>query len=119
MPAGAVPGEPDGWVAVGLAGAWVKVGVALGKGVTRVRVGDEVYGDLSRWGSRGWGGFAEYVVAPRAYLYPIPAAMSFLSASMVEPLATSTNFFDHHVHGPVETAAVFVWLPAGVAAGTV
>jgi 2-desacetyl-2-hydroxyethyl bacteriochlorophyllide A dehydrogenase len=53
------------------------------------------------------GGFAEYVVAPRSYLYPIPAAMSFLSASMVEPLATSTNLFDNHIHGPVETVAVF------------
>jgi L-iditol 2-dehydrogenase len=53
------------------------------------------------------GGFAEYVVAPRTYLYPIPAAMSFLSASMVEPFATSTNFFDNHIHGPLESAAVF------------
>ncbi len=53
------------------------------------------------------GGFAEYVVAPRAYCYPIPASMDFLSASMVEPLATSTNFFENHLRRPPAAAAVF------------
>jgi threonine dehydrogenase-like Zn-dependent dehydrogenase len=53
------------------------------------------------------GGFAEYVAVPRAYLYPLPAGMDFLSGSMVEPLATSLNFFDHHVRGPIESAVVF------------
>ena len=37
--------------------------VALGNAVERLRVGDEVYGDLSRMGPGGWGGFAEYVCA--------------------------------------------------------
>ena len=32
---------------------------AVGSGVQRFTVGDEVYGDLSRFGSGGWGGFAE------------------------------------------------------------
>jgi len=31
---------------------------ALGNRVQRLRVGDEVYGDLSRFGFGGWGGFA-------------------------------------------------------------
>jgi len=53
------------------------------------------------------GGFAEYVVAPRSCLYPVPAAMDFLSASMVECVATSSNLFHNHVRRPVRTAAVF------------
>lgn len=53
------------------------------------------------------GGFAEYATAPRSCVYPLREGMDFLSGSMVEPLATSQNFFDHHVRGPVETAAVF------------
>jgi hypothetical protein len=35
----------------------------VGSGVQHFRVGDDVYGDLSRAGSGGWGGFAEYVCA--------------------------------------------------------
>ena len=38
----------------------------------RFRVGDEVYGDLSRFGSGGWGGFAEYVCARERALVPKP-----------------------------------------------
>ena len=53
------------------------------------------------------GGFAEYTVAPRACLYPVPETMDFLSASMVECLATPANLFENHVRGPIETAAIF------------
>ena len=53
------------------------------------------------------GGFAEYTVAPRACLYPVPEKMDFLSASMVECLATPANLFENHVRGPLESAAVF------------
>src|SRR5215510_12079488 len=53
------------------------------------------------------GGFAEYTVAPRACIYAVPEKMDFLSASMVECLATPANFFENHVRGPVESAAVF------------
>jgi threonine dehydrogenase-like Zn-dependent dehydrogenase len=53
------------------------------------------------------GGFAEYTVAPRACIYPVPEKMDFLSASMVECLATPANLFDNHVRGPLETAAVW------------
>ena len=34
---------------------------AVGKNVTQFKIGDDVYGDLSG----RWGGFAEYVCAPR------------------------------------------------------
>ena len=54
---------------------------ALGRGVQRFRVGDEVYGDLSAFGVRGWGGFAEYVCAPERALAPKPARMTFEQAA--------------------------------------
>ncbi len=53
------------------------------------------------------GGFAEYTVAPRACIYPVSESMSFLSASMIECLATPLNLFMNHVRGPIDTAAVF------------
>jgi threonine dehydrogenase-like Zn-dependent dehydrogenase len=53
------------------------------------------------------GGFAEYTVAPRACIYPVPEGMDFLSASMVECLATPVNLFENHVRGPIESVAVF------------
>jgi len=53
------------------------------------------------------GGFAEYTVAPRACIYAVPEKMDFLSASMVECLATPANLFENHVRGPLETAAIF------------
>lgn len=54
---------------------------ALGTGVSRFRIGDEVYGDLSRYGSRGWGGFAEYVCAPESGLVPKPPRMTHEQAA--------------------------------------
>lgn len=53
------------------------------------------------------GGFAEYTVAPRQCIYPVPEAMSPLAASMVECLATPANLFLNHARGPVDTVAVF------------
>ncbi len=52
---------------------------AVGAGVQRFRVGDEVYGDLC--GRGGWGGFAEYVCASENLLTPKPARMSFEQAA--------------------------------------
>jgi NADPH:quinone reductase-like Zn-dependent oxidoreductase len=52
---------------------------AVGKKVTRFRVGDEVFGDLS--GS--WGGFAEYVCADENALAHKPAVMSFEQAASI------------------------------------
>src|SRR5260370_38511861 len=48
---------------------------AIGREVQHFAVGDEVYGDLSRFGSGGWGGFAEYVCAPEAALVRKPRRM--------------------------------------------
>jgi NADPH:quinone reductase-like Zn-dependent oxidoreductase len=54
---------------------------AVGSGVERRRVGDEVHGDLSRFGSGGWGGFAEYVCAPERALVIKPPEMTFEQAA--------------------------------------
>jgi NADPH:quinone reductase-like Zn-dependent oxidoreductase len=49
----------------------------VGPGVTRFRVGDEVYGDNLQL----MGGFAEYAVAAETSLAPKPAQLSFAEAS--------------------------------------
>ena len=49
---------------------------AVGKSVTRLRVGDEVFG-------RGVGTFAEYAVAPEQHLVPKPAEVTFEQAAGV------------------------------------
>jgi threonine dehydrogenase-like Zn-dependent dehydrogenase len=53
------------------------------------------------------GGFAEYTVAPRSCMYPVPEKLDFLSASMIECVATPMNLFENHVRGPISSAAVF------------
>ena len=50
--------------------------VSVGKKVTRLRVGDEVFG-------RGVGAFAEYAVAPEEHLVPKPANITFEQAAAV------------------------------------
>jgi NADPH:quinone reductase-like Zn-dependent oxidoreductase len=55
--------------------------VSTGSAVQRLRVGDEVFGDLSRFGLGGWGGFAEYVCARERSLVPKPPRMTFEQAA--------------------------------------
>ncbi len=52
---------------------------AVGKGVSRFRPGDEVFGDLSGH----WGGFAEYVCAREDALAPKAAGMTFEQAAAI------------------------------------
>jgi len=61
---------------------------AVGKSVTQFKVGDEVYGDLSK---SGWGGFAEYVCAREYALAPKPAGLTFEQAAAI-PTAAGTAF---------------------------
>src|SRR6187402_227402 len=56
---------------------------AVGKNISKFRIGDEVYGDLSG----RWGGFAEYVCAPEKALALKPAAMSFEEAASIPQAA--------------------------------
>lgn len=59
---------------------------AVGRNVTLVEPGDEVYGDLS---ACGHGAFAEYVCAPEDALAPKPSRLTFEEAAAV-PLAGVT-----------------------------
>ncbi len=51
---------------------------AVGNGVKRFDVGDEVFGDLS---VAGWGAYAEYVCARGNELFPKPSRMTFEEAA--------------------------------------
>ncbi|MBD8069894.1 NAD(P)-dependent alcohol dehydrogenase [Bacillus sp. PS06] len=59
---------------------------AVGINVTKFRVGDKVYGDLS---SSGWGAFAEYVVVDETALAIMPSNLLFTEAAGV-PMAAIT-----------------------------
>jgi NADPH:quinone reductase-like Zn-dependent oxidoreductase len=59
---------------------------AVGKDVTQFKPGDDVFGDLSRF---GWGGFAEYVSVPEEALAFKPANLSYEGAAAV-PMAAVT-----------------------------
>lgn len=56
---------------------------AVGEGVTRFAVGDEVFGDVMP----RYGGFAEFVAAPESTLAPKPAQLSFAEASALPQAA--------------------------------
>jgi NADPH:quinone reductase-like Zn-dependent oxidoreductase len=102
--------------------------VASGSGARRFRVGDEVYGDLSRFGPRGWGGFAEYVCAPERALVPKPAGMTFEQAAALPqagqlavqalaaggPLRRGQKILINGAGGGVGTIAVQIAKPQGV-----
>lgn len=50
----------------------------IGRNVTRFKVGDEVFGDLSE---EGWGAFAEYACAGESELALKPSSMTFEEAA--------------------------------------
>lgn len=53
---------------------------AVGEGVKKLKVGDEVYGDLCE---QGFGAFAEYACTPETELAPKPAGMTFEQAAAI------------------------------------
>jgi NADPH:quinone reductase-like Zn-dependent oxidoreductase len=59
---------------------------SVGKNIQQFKPGDEVFGDLS---DHGFGGFAEYAVAPEKALIPKPAKISFEVAAAL-PIAAIT-----------------------------
>ena len=61
---------------------------ATGKGVTRFKTGDSVFGDISGAGFGG-GGFAEFVCAPESALAEKPEDMTFEQAAAI-PMAAIT-----------------------------
>jgi NADPH:quinone reductase-like Zn-dependent oxidoreductase len=91
---------------------------AVGSGVQRFTVGDEVYGDLSRFGSGGWGGFAEYVCAPEAALVRKPLRMTFEQAAAL-PQAGQLAVQGLFAVGPVRPGQKVLINGAGGGVGTI
>ena len=56
---------------------------AVGKNITKFKIGDDVYGDLSG----RWGGLAEYVCTPEKYLAIKPPSMSYIDAASIPQAA--------------------------------
>ena len=54
---------------------------ALGRNVKQFKPGDEVFGDISGFRARDWGGFAEHVCARENVLALKPASMTFEEAA--------------------------------------
>src|SRR5262245_42662716 len=92
--------------------------VALGSGTKRFRIGDDVYGDLSRFGSGGWGGFAEYVCAPESALVPKPPRMTFEQAAAL-PQAGQLAVQALFVSGPLKPGQTLLINGAGGGVGTI
>jgi NADPH:quinone reductase-like Zn-dependent oxidoreductase len=91
---------------------------AVGSGVQRCRVGDEVYGDLSALGVRGWGGFAEYVCAPERALAPKPTRMTFEQAAAL-PQAGQLAVQGLFANGPLRAGQRILVNGAGGGVGTI
>ena len=91
---------------------------AVGAGVRRFRVGDEVYGDLSRFGSGGWGGFAEYVCAAEGALIAKPSRMTFEQAAAL-PQAGQLAVQALVTSGPLKPGQKILINGAGGGVGTI
>jgi NADPH:quinone reductase-like Zn-dependent oxidoreductase len=92
--------------------------VDLGSGAQRFHVGDDVYGDLSRMGSRGWGGFAEYVCALERSLVRKPALMTFVQAAAL-PQAGQLAVQGLFAAGPLKAGQKILINGAGGGVGTI
>ena len=92
--------------------------VALGSGVQRLRVGDQVHGDLSRIGFGGWGGFAEYVCARERSLVRKPARMTFEQAAAL-PQAGQLAVQAVFANGPLKPGQTVLINGAGGGVGTI
>jgi NADPH:quinone reductase-like Zn-dependent oxidoreductase len=92
--------------------------VEVGSHVQRFRVGDEVYGDLSRFGSGGWGGFAEYVCALERSLVLKPARMTFEQAAAL-PQAGQLAVQGLFAGGPLRSGLKILINGGGGGVGTI
>ena len=92
---------------------------AVGSGVHRFAVGDNVYGDLSRFGSEGgWGGFAEYVCASEVALVRKPPRMTFQQAAAL-PQAGQLAVQGLFAAGPLRSGQKILINGAGGGVGTI
>src|SRR5919201_6730471 len=91
---------------------------AVGSGVQRFQLGNDVYGDLSRFGSGGWGGFAEYVCAPERALTLKPPRMTFEQAAAL-PQAGQLAVQGLYAAGPLRPGLKILINGAGGGVGTI
>jgi NADPH:quinone reductase-like Zn-dependent oxidoreductase len=87
---------------------------AVGKNVTMLRPGDEVFGSPFM---HGFGAFAECVCVPEDLLAPKPATLSFEQAAAV-PLAASTALQGLRDHGRIEPGHKVLIIGASGGVGT-
>ena len=87
---------------------------AVGKDVTTLRPGDEVFGSPFL---RGFGAFAEHVRVPQECLAPKPAGLSAEQAAAV-PLAASTALQGLRDHGRIEAGQRVLIIGASGGVGT-
>jgi NADPH:quinone reductase-like Zn-dependent oxidoreductase len=89
----------------------------VGREVRRFKPGDAVFGDLSRFGSGGWGGFAEYVCARENSLVMKPERMSFEQAAAI-PQAGMLALHGLLAGGPLRPGQTILINGAGGGVGT-
>ena len=87
---------------------------AVGGNVRKLKVGDEVFGDLS---GVGFGGFAEYVTAPENVLAIKPGSVSFEQAAAV-PMASLTALQALRDRGDIQPGKKVLIYGAGGGVGT-
>jgi NADPH:quinone reductase-like Zn-dependent oxidoreductase len=90
---------------------------SAGEEVTRFKAGDAVFGDLSRFGKGGWGGFAEYVCAPEKALILKPERMTFEQAAAI-PQAGMLAWGGLLAGGPLRSGQTILINGAGGGVGT-
>lgn len=91
---------------------------AVGGAARRFRPGDAVYGDLTSFGRRGWGGFAEYVCAPERALVLKPPRMTFEQAAAL-PQAGQLAVQGIFANGPLRAGQRILINGAGGGVGTI
>ena len=87
---------------------------AVGKNITRLKVGDRIFGDIL---AAGFGGFAEYVTAPESLLARIPDAVSFTYAASL-PIAAITALQGLRDYKKLNTGSQVLIVGAGGGVGT-
>jgi NADPH:quinone reductase-like Zn-dependent oxidoreductase len=92
--------------------------VAVGKQVMKFRPGEEVYGDLSRFRSGGFGGFAQYVCASEDALALKPVGMTFVQAAAL-PQAGQLAVQGLAANGPLTPGQKILINGAGGGVGTI
>jgi NADPH:quinone reductase-like Zn-dependent oxidoreductase len=86
----------------------------IGKSIKKLKVGDEVFGDIS---GCGFGGFAEYVSVPENVLALKPAGVSFEDAAAV-PMAGVTALQGLRDQGQIQSGQRVLIYGAGGGVGT-